>query len=356
MIDGNVTPIPERKKKSPFTQDGALVRSLLALFGLAAFCGLLYYGGFESLAKLKQPNYFWLIAAILGTGIMIFIFAIRWGGIVNSLVGRRLTGNITYFFYSLSSLAIGAIVPHTAGSLVGKAAALSKFQKVSMKKSAASVLLDKVFDGFFMLMFGWPLFLLLSGFATTMQVVFISIAEFILISLLVVTHYSLWLKLLKSIISFMVKILALVPFLRNHKQWQRIDALNQLDEWDVLQKKTVLRAYFLTAVGQIMLSVRAWLAAMAVGLGISPFEIFIGIGLVQASILISFTPGALGFADAAWFIALAGAGVSIEIIPLFLVACRITENFSILICWLPMYLYKIWMSVKMNKQEKLGKN
>ncbi|MBM9602702.1 lysylphosphatidylglycerol synthase transmembrane domain-containing protein [Desulfopila inferna] len=325
-------------------QNGKIRYCFLTILGLIAFGGLLYFGGFESFEKIKHPNYIWLLAAFCGSGFMIFIFAIRWGGIVNSLLGRKITDNMTYFFYSLSSLAVGTVLPHTAGSLVGKAAALNKFQKISMKNSAASVLLDKVFDGFFMLMFGWPLLLLLSGVATIKQVIVISIAEFLIISLLVLVHYSLWLRLLKITIASLVNFLGMFSFIRKRKQWQKIDALNRLDEWDVLQKETILRAYFLTAIGQLMLTVRAWLAAMAVGVGITPFEIFVGIGLVQASILISVTPGALGFADAAWFIALVGAGVPKEIIPVFLVSIRVIENLAVLFFWLPLYFFIIWKS------------
>lgn len=236
---------------------------------------------------------------------------------------------------------MGAVIPHAAGTFIGRAAALKRFESVSLQKSAASLLLDKIFDGFFMLMFSWPLLLLLMGKATVNQVVVVIITEFIIISLLIIIHYQLWIRLLKLIVALAVKTLALFPIVKKHGQWQKIEAIHQLDEWDVLQKKTVLRAYFLTAAGQIMLAIRAWLAAMVVGLGITPFDTFVAIGLVQASMLISITPGALGFADAAWFVALAGAGVPKENVAVFLVAFRIIENLAILVCWFPLYLYKI---------------
>ncbi len=132
-----------------------------------------------------------------------------------------------------------------------------------------------------------------------------------------------------------------LPFLKKSNQLNNIGALHNIKELDVLQRRVVLRAYFLTALGQLLLAIRSWLAAMAVGLNIiTPLETFVAIGLVQASILVSFTPGALGFADAAWFIALESAGVPKEIIAVFLVAHRIIENLAILLCWLPLYLHK----------------
>ncbi len=319
------------------------IRFMLTLFGLLCFFGLLYFGGFESFGKITEPDYPWLFTAFTGTGMMVYVFAIRWGGIVNSLVGRRVINNINYFFYSLSSLLAGTFIPHTATTTIGKAAALMKFQKVSLQHSGTSVLLDKLFDGFFMLMFFWPILLLITDKVTVRQTALICLLEFVVVTILIVINYSLWLRLLQGIVSGAVRLLVWLPFLKKNKQLNSFSALHKIKELDVLQRHVVLRAYFLTALGQLLLAIRSWLAAMAVGLNmITPLETFIAIGLVQASILISFTPGALGFADAAWFIALESAGVPKEIIAVFLVAHRIIENLAILLCWLPLYLLKIW--------------
>lgn len=360
MTDGRSSLAPSDPNQVSQGSGKSKVRRILwTLVGLLCFGGLLYFGGLESFDKVSHPDYRWLITAILGTGLMMFIYSVRWGVIVDSLVGHRLTSNLSYFFYSLSSLAIGAVVPHTAGTFIGRAAALKKFENVSLKKSAASILLDKMFDGFFMLMCSWPLMLLLLGKSTVSQVALIIIAEFVIISLLIIVHFTLWMRLLKLIVALAVQFLSQFPFIKKHGQWEKIEALHHLDEWDLLQKKTVLRAYFLTAAGQVMLAVRAWLAAMVVGLGITPFETFIAIGLVQASILISITPGALGFADAAWFVALAGAGVPKDIIAVFLVAFRIIEHLAVLVFWLPLYFFKVWGSGKTfdgtKKHERIGR-
>jgi len=317
-------------------------RLLLALFGLTCFGGLLYIGDFSSLGKMAHPNYPWLIAALLGTGCMLFVYSVRWGLIVNSLVSRRVTSHLSYFFYSLSSLALGAIVPHTAGTFIGKAAALNKLENISWKNSSISILLDKIFDGFFMVMFSWPFFLLLTGKASTGQVALISCIEFIIASLLIIYNYPLWIRLLQNLLSVGVKITHLLPFLTRISPLQNIAATQNLQELKVLQKKTILQVYFLTAFGQIMLAIRAWLAAMALGIDvISPLDAFVGIGFVQASVLISFTPGALGFSDAAWFITFAAAGVPKEIITVFIIAFRLIENLAIVVWWLPLYFYRM---------------
>lgn len=343
--DPNQENLPVKKNKTG--------RLLLTLLGLICFAGLLYYGGFESFDKITHPDYPWLFTAMIGTGLMVFVFAVRWGGIVNSLVGRRVTGNFNYFFYSLSSLALGAVVPHAAGTIIGRVAALKKFEGVSVKVSGVSILLDKMFDGFFMVMFAWPLFFLVIGRATVGQVVVISLVEFVIVTLLVIINYSFWIRMLQALILVAVKLVSLFPFLKKYSQLQNIEAVYNLKELEVLQRRTVLRAYFLTALGQVMLAVRAWLAAMAIGLDmITPLDTFVAIGLVQAGVLFSFTPGALGFADAAWFVALAGAGVPKEIIAVFLVAFRIIENLAILAWWLPLYLYKMSGFGKKNLQRE----
>ena len=316
---------------------------MLTIIGLLFLAVLLYFGGFESIGKITHPVYPWLIAAFIGTGLMVFVFAIRWGGIVNSLIGKRSIRNANYYFYSLSSLLVGTLLPHTAATTIGKAAALIKFEHVSYQHSGASVLLDKLFDGFFMLMFFWPVFLLIAGEATVGQVALICLLEFIVVTLLIIVNYSLWIRLLQGIISGAVKLFGLLPFLKEGTQLKNIQAMHNIKELDILQKRAVLRAHFLTALGQLMLAMRSWLAAMAIGLNtITPLETFIAIGLVQASILISFTPGALGFADAAWFIVLDSAGIPRENITVFLVAHRVIESLAISLCWFFIYLFRVW--------------
>lgn len=318
----------------------------LTLLGFCLFGGIVYFGGLESFRKLSKPNYVWLVCAVISVNVMIFIFACRWGMIANSLAGRKVTTFYNYYFYSLSTLLLGNVLPHTASVVVGRAAALNRFESLPLKSCVASVLLDKLFDGFFMVLLLCPLLLFFLGKATVAGVVVITLLEFLVVTFLIVWNHTMWLLLLHALIRYAVKILRLFPFLRKNKKLQDVEKIDQMDEWNLLKKETVLQTYFLSAFGQLLMTLRAWLASQVVGLGIGPMEMFICIGLLQASVLISITPGALGFADAAWFVVLARAGVPNDIIVVFLVIFRIVENLAILVCWFPLYLYTIWRSGK----------
>lgn len=315
---------------------------LLTLLGFCLFGGIVYFGGLEAFRKLSQPNYVWLACAVTCVNLMIFIFAYRWGVIANSLAGRKLITFYNYYFYSLSSLLLGNVLPHTASVVVGRAAALNRFASLPLQNGVASVLLDKLFDGFFMLLSLCPLLLFFFGKATVFGVVAISLLEFIVVTVLISWNYAMWLRLLHGMIRYAAKLLRLFPFLRKNKKLESVEEIDQMDEWDLLKKETVLQAYFLSAFGQLLMTLRAWLASQVVGLGIGPMEIFICLGLLQASVLISITPGALGFAEAAWFVVLARAGVPKDIISVFLVVMRIIENIAMMLFWLPMYFYSIW--------------
>lgn len=83
ITDSSLASVPsDPNKKSPTAEKKTPNRLLLTVLGLLCFGGLLYFGGFESFDKVTHPDYQWLVAAILGTGVMIFIFAIRWGGLL----------------------------------------------------------------------------------------------------------------------------------------------------------------------------------------------------------------------------------------------------------------------------------
>ena len=260
------------------TSNGLRKLAFLVL-GLAIFAGLIYYGGFDSLKKITTPNPYWLASAMLGTGIMLFIYSTRWAVIAKSLSSKAPSAKGSYFLYSLSSLAIGNIIPHAASVIMGRAAALYKFHNISLQKSTASVLIDKVFDGFFMIIFTWPLLLLLSGYASVNQVAGICLFEFCIITPLIFLNYKAWLSILCRLISFSARIVSGFPLIGRLDRLKDLQELSQLQELQVLQKDTVLRAYLLSAIGQVMMALRAWLAAQVVGLEIGPLETFIAIGL-----------------------------------------------------------------------------
>jgi uncharacterized protein (TIRG00374 family) len=311
---------------------------LLSLLGLAIFVALIYFAGWESLGKVARPNLAWLAGGMLGIAFMLYLVSQRWGGLADSLAGRPAATAFEYYFYGVSSMALGTFLPQTASVVVVRSAALNRIGKLSLRKSVTSVLLDKLFDAFIMLVFATPALLLVFEVVSLRWAFLLALIIFVLVSALIVGRYQLWLRLMQGLVSFAVRVVRRVPFLKRIGQLQAIERLENLEEWDVLQRKTILRAYWLTAGAQVALAARSWMIARAVGLDISPIAIFMGIALVQASLLIAMTPGALGVAEAAWYIALAGSGVPPDMIAAFLVAHRVYQSIAIALTWLGVYL------------------
>lgn len=330
--------LPSPKSSQP--PDRARLKQFVLLFiGLAGLAGVIFLGGFASLQKLSHPDYAWLVAAIFGVGVMVYAFSLRWGMIVNSLTGYKVTDGITYFFYALSSLTFASFTPHVVGAVVGKAVALHKIEKISLKKSSVSVLFDKFFDGILMLLLTWPFFLLVFKWVTVAQVACICLAELCLAALLLIFGYSQWVRLLQACLVLSKKWLGWVPFVG--KRWQQ-GPVYDLQAISILEKKVVLRAYCLTIIGLVLLTLRGWFAAMAFGLDmITPLDVFIGIGLVQLSVFLSCTPGSLGFSDGAWFIAFSAAGVSSEFITVYIVASRVIEHIAIFVWFFCVYIFRL---------------
>lgn len=318
-----------------------LGRAGLTLLGVAIFGILVYVGGWESLHKVARPNLFWLAGVVACVALTLFIFSARWGVLANGLAGRRVASTFDLYFYAVSSLALGILVPQTASVVVVRSVALNRLVRISLQRSIASVLLDKLFDAFFMLLFAWPAMLLSLKLVTLPQVVLISLLEFGVVSALIVGRYTLWLRLMQRLVSLAVVLLGRVPFLKGIERRKAVERLEHLEEWDVLQRRTVLWAYWLTVAGQVMMALRSWMIAQAVELAITPWAAFVGVALAQASLLIAITPGGMGIVEGAWYIVLAGADIPTDTVAAFLVAHRVFRSMAVALTWLVMHLLRL---------------
>ena len=192
---------------------------------------------------------------------------------------------------------------------------------MSLQKSIASVVIDKMFDGIFIVAMAVPALLLGLRAITLSQAAIVAFVELGVGTLLFVGWYAFWLRLGQRLLSAAVRLLQRLPFLKSG-QLEALEQLQRLDELSALQRKIVMPAFWLTLFGQAMWVLRSWMIARAFGLEISLLAAFMGVALAQAALFLGFTPAGLGITDAGWFIALSGAGVPAESITVFLIASR----------------------------------
>lgn len=316
-------------------------KAALTLLGLAIFGALICIGGADSLHKITRPDPFWLLGGSSVVALMLLTFTTRWRILTDRLANQQVTDLFTYYFYALSSLMLGVFIPQTAGMVASRTAALNRLENIPLGKSLTSVLFDKLFDGFMVVMFVWPGLLLILDITTLPQATAIALVEFGLVSALITMRYELWLRLVQGMVSAGRAVIKHIPLLRRVNRWKSLERLDDLEGWHMLERDTVLSAYWLTAAGQGLMVLRSWMFAQAVGLDISLMGAFIGIALAQVSLLLAITPGALGTVEAAWYLALAGAEVAPESIVTFLVAHRLFQTAALALTWLVVYLVKV---------------
>lgn len=312
------------------------------VLGLAIVAFLVSRIGLDEIAGSWQPYIPLLLLAALAIDITIFIFALRWSTLVNSLAGEQKVSALDCFFYSISSLAAGLLFAQTASLLVVRSASLNRLKGIPLSKSIASVLIDKLFDLSYILLFIVPTLMFLFELVSLEQAVVLALVVFAGVSVLVVTRQSLSVRAIQIVVITALELIPLVPFVKNLRIAEQLDKFQNRAELELLQPTTTGRAYWLTAVGEVMLILRSWLIAQALGLDVSPLAIFMGITLSQMSLFVAITPGGLGITEATWYLALAGSHVEPGAIGVFLIAHRVFQSITIALTWFVLYVAR-WL-------------
>jgi uncharacterized protein (TIRG00374 family) len=312
---------------------------LLGLFGVVAFIALIYAGGADDLSKITHPHWEWALAVIVTVGLALFMFIYRWQLLANDLVNKKVTSTWNYYFWGVSANMVGIFLFQSASVMVVRAGAITRLYGAPWQKSMASVLIDKLFDAFAMILFLAPAAVVVFKVGSPNQAFILAMILFALSSVAVIWSYGRVMHGLERLFLGMMRLASRIPVLKRIKKFQMID------QWrngkTRLTRRTVLNAYMLTFAGQFFLAGRSWSIARMVGLEIAPIPLFITVALVQASLILAFTPSGLGFVEGAWFIGLSAAGVKPSTVTTFLVAHRILQSLAIGVIWLVLYLIRL---------------
>jgi hypothetical protein len=136
---------------------------LVNLVGVLAFVIILYWGGAEAWRQMIRVDLRYLLASLAATLLWNLVAAYRWSLLTNRVAGRTVCPYRYYFTYHMIGMVTGQVLPITAGMLGGRPVALSLSQGVPLKRTALSVLLDKLFDLFLALVLVGPVALYLVG-------------------------------------------------------------------------------------------------------------------------------------------------------------------------------------------------
>lgn len=211
-------------------------RLALNLLGLGIFTILIYWGGLDKLDQLVRPQWGYLALAALSIAFMLFIFAWRWSLLATQIAGHRLASPFDFYFYNVSSLAMGQLVSQTASVFVVRSLALTKLGDISLPNSVLSVILDKFFDLFVVVMFLSPALLLVSHILDLQQASVLGLIIAGFVSVIVFAKPRWWIIGMAGLVKIGLILTRRIPFLK------RFDQLVSVN-WEQIPSRTVTHTY-----------------------------------------------------------------------------------------------------------------
>lgn len=292
------------------------------LIGILAFGLILYLGGVEAWAQVLGGELRYVLAALGVTALWNLLAAFRWAAIARQMVGDRSIPYRHYVTYHMIGMFSGQVVPITVGMLGGRPVALSLSQGVSLRRSALSVFLDKVFDLALALLLVVPVVLHLVDLISLPLALGLMAAMAALGALLVAWKYEATVRLAGRLGSRLAQPLGRLPLVGQRLVQRLPQHLDRLAEETFLPNRQALRAYLVTLVMYGLLSARLFFIAQALRLEIPWYLLAMGICVTQLTLVFSVTPGSLGFLEGGWAAVLGLGGLGLEAFTTFVIGRR----------------------------------
>lgn len=292
------------------------------LAGVLAFVLILYLGGVEAWQQILDGDWRYVLAALGVTLAWNLVATYRWSLIANRLFGYEVCAYRYYFTYQMIGMLIGQVVPITVGMLGGRPVALSLSQQVSLRRSALSVVLDKLFDLILALLLVTPVALYLVGWIER-PVAFGIMAGTVLVAVLLIAwQYERVLRLMGRVGTRLAQPLARVPVIGRRLAQRLPQQLERLSGDALVKNRTAVQAFLLTLVMYTLLSARLFFISQALQLDIPWYLFAMGVAVTQLAVVFAITPGSLGFLEGGWAAVLGLAGLSLEQFTTFVIGRR----------------------------------
>jgi uncharacterized protein (TIRG00374 family) len=295
---------------------------IINLAGLLVFGLILYLGGVQAWQQILDGDWRYVLAALATTIAWNLVAAYRWSLIANEVVGTRICAFRYFYTYQMIGMLIGQVVPVTVGMLGGRPAALSLSQEVSLKRSALSVFLDKLFDLVLALLLVIPVALHLVGWIQR-PLAFGLMAALVVVGILVLAwYYERAIQLVGKMGSRLAQPLTRVPVIGRRLVSRLPQQLDRLSSETFLRNRLAVRCFFLTLVLYGLLSARLYFIGQALRLDIPWYLLAMGVSVTQLAVVFSVTPGSLGFLEGGWAAVLSVSGLSLEQFATFVLGRR----------------------------------
>ena len=295
---------------------------LINLFGVSVFALILYQGGTEAWTQIAQSDWRYLLAAFAVTLLWNLLAALRWSLIANRVAEQTIAPYRYFFTYHMLGMLMGQVVPITLGMLGGRPVALSLSREVSLKRSALSVFLDKLFDLLLAVLLVIPVALHLVGWIS--RPLAFSIIGGILVGgvILVAWRYEAGIRFVGRTGARIAEPLARLPVIGPRLARRLPGQINRLATDTFLPNHLAVQAFLLTVLMYSLLGVRLFFITQALDLNIPWHLMIMGVSVAQLALVFAVTPGSLGFLEGGWWAVLGLAGITQEQFYIFVIGRR----------------------------------
>lgn len=296
---------------------------VINLAGISIFALILYVGGVEAWEVILGSDWRYVLAAFAATLLWNLVATYRWALIANEVVDFAEPCPYRYYFtYQMIGMLTGQVLPITVGMLGGRPVALSLSQGVSLKRSALSVFLDKLFDLILAVLLVVPVALFLVDWISRYVAFGLMSSIAITGAFLLGWQYGASLRFIGKVGTRLAKPLARVPVIGQKFARRLPQQLDQVTNKTTLPNRVAVQAFLLTIVMYGLLSARLIFVSEALRLNIPWYLLAMGVCVTQLALVFSVTPGSLGFLEGGWAAVLGLAGLSLTQFTYFVIGRR----------------------------------
>jgi uncharacterized membrane protein YbhN (UPF0104 family) len=304
--------------------------ALVALF--------LFLGDTSQLGRLSGVSWPWLGLLLLATSGHVLSSGLRWRTIAISTLGRSDLPLSKFIHYFLLGRVLGFVLPAEAADVGVRTMALKRSRQFSLAGAAYTVLLDRLFDLVVLLCLVVPALLHLAGRLDEHVVLGAGLGAMVVLPLAVGRHHRAAIGWLARLYAGMVRGLRFLPWARE----LAVPELERGEEETGFAGRTAATLYLLSVLKLVMIVLRLYFVAAALGVSVPLWMAFLCVPLAQVAALAAVTPGGLGILEAGWYGILVWAGIAPEETVLLVVGWRL-YTFGSLLCLIP--AVRVWEAV-----------
>ena len=257
--------------------------------------------GEQILDKLQHLNLFFVGLVVVSTFIHLWLSAYKWRIITQKLNKNNQKPQKFYLGYMIIATLAIQFLPQHIGQPFVQGLAIKMHKLTSLSRGFFSVIYDQLLNVLV------PVFLLPPALLYMFQKISLSWAIFITLGILLAIHCAIaaWNK---PLILFLGKSYWQLKQLIARKK--QADQKQVMEDIPVLSTRFTLRLFWLSTFRHFNWILRGFFVVGAGGFAINFWSIFFTTTLVQSAMLISFTPGNLGFMEFGWIGGLGLLGVA----------------------------------------------